>query len=308
MRLRLPPWVFFLTLAAAIAIALYSLNSYRHRFVRSDADLVRLLPSRNATRFFANFAVLRKTGTMWLLAGAKPAEEKDYAAFVEETRFDYTKDIDALAGAVDNDRIFFAARGRFDWDTLRNYVTAHGGFCKGDEFCSIQTSKPGRWASLKPIQPDVIALAVAPAPSQVQWLGRAEHGTDPPLPSAPVWLEVSQALLRNPVDLPLPLRIFAIALQSAERVIISVDSAEENSRAAFEIRLDATCPNAVTAATIRNQLDLQTKLLKLELAREHEQPNPADLSGLLTAGSFEVVNRHVMGTWPVRKELLKTLQ
>jgi hypothetical protein len=72
--------------------------------------------------------------------------------------------------------------------------------------------------------------------------------------------------------------------------------------------LDAVCPNKVTADTIRNQLELQTKLLKLELARERQQPNPADLTGLLTAGSFQVVNRHVIGTWPVRNELLKTLQ
>ena len=49
-------------------------------------------------------------------------------------------------------------------------------------------------------------------------------------------------------------------------------------------------------------------MMTLELAREHEQPNAADLTGLLTAGSFQVVEKRVVGIWPVRKELLKTLQ
>lgn len=307
LRLKLPPWAFILVLAALIAALLFWMDSYRHRFVRSNADLVHLLPSGDETQFFANFALLRQAGMMRLVAGAEPAEEKDYARFIRETHFDYTRDIDALAAAIKNGQIFFAARGRFDWDRVREYVIAHGGECSSGT-CSIQTSKPGRWASLRPIQPDVIALAIGPGRSAAQLLRRPEHREDQRLPSAPVWMKISQTVLKNPVDIPLPLRIFAISLQSAESVIISLDSADGDNRAAFDIRLDATCPNKVTADTIRNQLDLQTKLLKLELARERQQPNPADLTGLLTAGSFQVVNTHVIGRWPVRTELIKALQ
>lgn len=310
LRLKLPPWAFFVVLAAIIAALLFSLDSYRHRFVRSNSDLIRLLPPGDSTFFFANFALLRQAGMMRMLSGAKPAEEKDYGEFVRQTQFDYAKDIDALAAAVDSntDQIFFIGRGRFDWDKLRSYVTAHGGECPSTELCSIRTSRPGRWASLMPIQPDVIALAISPDRSGVTLLRPPGHRNGQSVSSAPVWMEVSPALLKNPADIPLPLRIFAITLQSAEPVIISLGPAEANSQAAFEIRLDAACPNPVTADTIRNQLDLQTKLLKLELTREHERPNPADLSGLLTAGSFQVVNRHVMGKWPVRNELLRALQ
>jgi hypothetical protein len=49
-------------------------------------------------------------------------------------------------------------------------------------------------------------------------------------------------------------------------------------------------------------------MLQLELARENQQPNPADLTGLLTSGTFQSGNNHVFGTWPVRKELLKALE
>lgn len=307
-RLRLPPWAFLLVLAVVIAAFLFALDFYRHRLVRSDSDLVRLLPAKDASLFFANFVVLRQAGMMPLLAGAKPAAEQDYAKFVRQTRFDFTKDIDALAAAIDQGHIFFAARGRFEWDKLQNYVTEHGGECLSDGYCSIQTSRPGRWASLRPIQPDVIALAVSPNRSAVQSIGSQQRPNKQPVPQAPVWVKVSQDVLKNPIDIPLPLRIFAITLQSAGPVILSLGPAEGNTQAAFEIRLDAACPNSVTADTIRNQLGLQTKLLKLELARERERPNPADLTGLLTAGSFQVVNRHVIGVWPVRSELLKTLQ
>jgi len=89
---------------------------------------------------------------------------------------------------------------------------------------------------------------------------------------------------------------------------LSLGSAGENTNAAFDIKLRARCPNEATAETARNQLDIETKMLKLEFAREHETPNAADLTGLLTAGTFQVVNKQVVGTWPVAKELLKTLQ
>lgn len=307
-RLKLPPWAFLLALAVVIAGLLFSIDSYRHRFVRRNADLVHLLPRGDSTLFFANFALLRQAGMMRLLAGAKPAEEKDYGEFVRQTQFDYAKDIDALAAAVDSNQLCFIARGRFDWDKLRSYVTAQGGECTSGGLCSIRTSRPGRWASFILIQPDVIALAVSPDRTRAKSLRPPGHRDNQPVPSAPVWMEISQALLKNPVDIPLPLRVFAITIQSAAPVVISMGPADPNSQAAFEIRLDAGCPNGATADTIRNQLELQTKLLKLELTRERERANPADLTGLLTAGSFQVMNRHVIGTWPVRKELLKTLQ
>lgn len=308
LRLELPPWAFLLLLGAVVAAVLFGIDSYRHRFVRSNADLVHLLPRSDSTVVFANFSLLRRAGMMGLLAGAKTAEAEEYDQFVSETRFDYRKDIDALAASVDDGRIFFVARGHFDWDALRNYIKSHGGSCAGDALCRMPTSQPGRWASLVEIQPNVIGLAVGKDNSAAELLRSEGHRNGGAIPSAPVWVRVSEKLLKNPVDLPLPVRIFAITLQSTDSVLVSFDAADADDSAAFEIRLDAECPNGVTANTIRQQLELQTKLLKLELAREHEQPNPADLTGLLTSGSFQVVDRNVTGTWPVRKELLKTLQ
>jgi len=307
-RFRLPPWLFLLALAAVVAALLYSIDLYRHRFVRSNSDLVRLLPPGDSTIFFANFSVLRKAGMMRLVSGAKPAEEKDYDDFIRQTHFNYQSDIDALAAAVGSNGMFFVARGRFDWDSLQRYAISHGGSCQGNELCRVQTSRPGHWASFLAIQSDVIGLAVAGNNSAAGLLRPTARQYGQPEIAAPVWVDVSRELLKSPGQMPLPLRIFAITLQSAESVIASLEPPEKDDHAAFEIRLDAVCPNSVTAETTRNQMELQTKLLKLELAREHQQPNPADLTGLLTSGSFQVAGRRVVGTWPVRNELLKTLQ
>jgi hypothetical protein len=57
-RFRLPPWLFLLVLAAIVAALLYSIDLYRHRFVRSHGDLVRLLPPEDSTIFFVNFGKL----------------------------------------------------------------------------------------------------------------------------------------------------------------------------------------------------------------------------------------------------------
>jgi hypothetical protein len=305
-RLRPSPWIALITLAAAVAALLFAIDYYRHRFVRSNADLVKLLPPGDLTIFFANLATLRQAGLLGLLTGVQPAAEKDYQEFVRQTEFDYTRDLDALAGAAEGERLFFVMRGHFHWEKLRQYAMAHGGTCQSDS-CKAPTSKPGRWANFLLIQADVIGLALSADTLTADLLrppGR--RGQEQP-PADPVWVKVSPTLLKNPVSLPLPLRIFAITLQSAESVMLSVGPASD-SAAPFMVRLDAGFANEPAADSTRNQCEIQTKMLKIELAREHQQPNPADLTGLLTAGSFQAVNKHVIGEWPVRKELLVTLQ
>ncbi|MBV9225606.1 MAG: hypothetical protein JOY85_16365 [Acidobacteriaceae bacterium] len=283
------------------------INYYRHRFVRSNEDLLALLPSGDATRFFADVQLLRRAGTLKLLEGTKVQHDSDYGSFVWQSGFNYEKDLDTLAGAAQGNQLFFLLRGRFHWDQLRQYASAHGGTCAGD-LCKVPAPKTGRWAGFFPIQPDVLAVAVATDPNAVNQLKPAGRKLHVPLPEQPVWVSLSESLLRNPVDLPLPLKIFAIALQSSHPVVLSLDAAAEGTGSAFKLQLDAACQNQAAAETVRSQLEIQTKMLKLELARERQQPNPADLTGLLTAGNFQVANSHLIGVWPVRTELLQALQ
>lgn len=268
--------------------------------------MVALLLPGNATIFFANIAVLRHAGVLGLFAGSKTVEEPEYQEFVHQTHFDYRNDIQAITGAVDGKQLLLIIRGRFDWNRLRHYAVTRGGACKNG-FCNLPTSRPGRWASFLPIQPDVMGLAVSNDSSAALALSPRRDRISQQLPSDPVWVRVSRNLLENPVSLPVPLRIFAISLQSADRVLLSLDSGGQ-SGAPFNLQLNAQCPTTATAETIETQLELQTKLLRMELAREHQQPGPADFAGMLVAGAFHVSDKRVVGTWPIHQELLNTLK
>jgi hypothetical protein len=300
----------FLALAAVVAAVLFGVDYYRHRFVRSNADLVQLLPPGDLTTFFMDADTLRRAGLLDLLAGVKPADEKQYAEFVSQTQFQYLKDLDALAGGSDGDQLFFVIRGRFDWNKLKQYALQHGGVCQHD-YCTAPTSNPGRWANFLPIQSDVIGLTVSPNGTaadllrppgrrvQEQALGETRGETA----NNPVWVRPSRKLMKSPADVPLAIRIFAITLQAADSVTLSVG----NAGSGIAVQLNAGFPNEAAADTARNQMEIQTKMLKLQLAREQPQPSPSDPTGLLTSGTFQVVHQRVIGVWPVRPELLRAL-
>ena len=301
-------WTAVLLALAAIGVAAWlGYGRYQHRFVRSDADLVKLLPPGDLTTFYISISALRQGGLLHLLTGISPASEKDYTDFVAATGFDYTRDMDALAGGVNDDNeIYFVLRGRFNWPKLRQFTMAHGGTCEED-VCRAPGTKPHRWVNFVRVQPDTVALAISKRATAADLL-RPPGRRMQELPSGdPVWVRVSPALIKDPTGLPKPLQIFAISLQAAESVLLSAGRAEHSDEA-FTVQLEAAFPNAPSADTTCKQLQIQTKMLRLELAHENRQPNPADLTGLLTAGSFQVGNSRLFGSWPVRKELLEALQ
>jgi hypothetical protein len=110
--------------------------------------------------------------------------------------------------------------------------------------------------------------------------------------------------MQTPAEVPFAVRIFAISLQAAESVTLSLGSVSSG----LAVHLNAAFPNEAAAEAARNQMEIQTKMLKLQLAREQQQPSPADLAGLLTSGTFQVAQRRITGIWPVRPELLRALQ
>lgn len=306
MRIRLKPWLFIVLLALGAGGVIFEIDCYRHRFVRSNGDMMALLPPGDSTVFFANIAALREAGVLGLFAGSKTVEEPDYEEFVRQTHFDYRNDIEVIAGAAVGKAILLVVRGRFDWRRLRLYALAHGGTCKGS-LCNLPTSKPGNWTSFLQIQSDVMGFAVSQDNSAALALSPRRDRISQKMPSPPVWVKVSPTLLANSASLPVPLRIFAISLQSADLVLLSLDSGAK-SGTAFSLQLDAQCPTAASAQTIKTQLELQTRILQMEIAREHQQASRADFAGLLTAGTFHVSDKHVIGIWPVHKELLNTFK
>jgi hypothetical protein len=279
---------------------------YRYRFVHTNSDLIGLLPRTDGTLFFADISKLRTAGYLRYLAGSSPAQEKDYAEFLRETGFDWRNDIDALAGTIDARELLAVVRGRVHAGKIRQYEKAHGGDC-ASEVCSLPASTPGRWLSFVEVQPDVIALAVSADKTAAHQLQREGPSQTRVLSDAPVWLKPSPALLSNPAQLPVALRIFAIALQSADSAVVSLRSAND-SGAAFEIEMNAWFPNQSAADSARAQLELNTKMLKLEFIREHKQAAPGDLASLLISGSFRSNAKELIASWPVQPELLQALE
>ena len=49
------------------------------------------------------------------------------------------------------------------------------------------------------------------------------------------------------------------------------------------------------------------RLLRDALAKEHQQPDPAGLSGVLAAGLFRADGPRVLGRWPIEKAFLQTV-
>jgi hypothetical protein len=306
LRIWFKPWVFLTLLAVLIVTAAFVAHRLRFRFVRSDADMAALLPEQGLATFFVDVEALRRAQMSGLLVSSKPAEENDYQQFVRGTGFDYARDIDAVVGEGDSTQLFFVLRGRFNWAKLRQYAGEHGGSCQND-ICKVPTSTAGRFASFLAIQPNVLALSLSTDPAAVVALSpRRINGTQS-IPVAPIWVRVGHSLLTDPKALPLPARIFAMALASSDSVVLSVEP-DSSKRNPFELKMKAVCRNGVIADTTRKQLEIQTRMLGIELEREHQRPNPADLSGLLTAGSFQVVESSVIGSWPIRRELLAQLQ
>ena len=292
--------------AAIIAIAVFGVDTYRHRFVRSHADMVALLPQGDWTVFFADFALLRRAGILKVLAGSKASEDAEYRSFVQETGFDYTRDIESLAGATDGAQVFFIVRGNFSWSRLRHYAIGHGGGCNGD-FCDVPTSRPGRWASFLPIQGNVIALAVSTDKTAAYQLSPRRDRTVPPIPKQPVWVKVAHTLLEHPESLPPMAQIFAISLAPADTVVFSLGPSG-NQEAPYTLELDAECATAARANVVLGQMQTETKMLRAALAREHQQVSRADLTGLLASGAFLEQGTRVVGKWPVYRELVASLQ
>lgn len=306
MRLRIKPWLALLLIALAVALVAYLVRRAQQRIVQSDAQMIALLPHRDFATAFLNVAVLRQARLLTILQASRPEQDLDYRQFVRDTGFDYTQDIEAVAGRGNEQQVFLVIRGKFDWTRLRQYAPRHGGSCN-ETFCQVPTTRPGRWASYLSIQADVVGLAVSGDPADVLLLSPRRVENAPAIPSAPVWVSLPHSLLSDPKDLPLPIRLLALAVQSADRVTLSAGPGGRGSRD-FRLRLEAVCQNAAVADTARTQLEIDTKLLKMELQREHQQPSRADLTGLLTEGAFRQSGNAVIGGWPLYREFLEHLQ
>jgi len=229
-----------------------------------------------------------------MVAGSKAAEELEYKQFVEQTGFDYRHDLDAVAAAFQDDQTFFVLRGRFRWKNLMEYAQRQGGSCH-DNYCVAAGSKPDRRISFHPIESNLMAMAISRDDFAAYQITRQKEKFSFVPPNVPLWAVIPSAALAKSGLLPAGTKAYVSALQKADQAVFTVGPDGDHLRLAVHV----TCRDAAAASTLVAQFESTTNTLRKWIEREHQQPNPADLSGILVAGTFRREDRQVHGQWPI---------
>jgi hypothetical protein len=297
-RFQLRHFVVLLLIACALAAA--SVYWLRARGPVHPSDLVGYLPTANASVVYIDVRALRRSGILGMIAGSKAAEEPDYQQFVQATKFDYRQDLDAIAAAFKDGRVYFALHGRFHWSNLKDYAVEQGGSCHND-FCVVQGSQPSRRISFYPLKSDVVAMAIGPDDFGAYQITDHSHTLAPAQPKEPVWAVVPAVALQRMDILPAAAKSYVPTLAGAEQIVFSIDADPAQQ---LQLGVHVTCKDATAASALLTQLEATTKTLRELLAHQRPKPDPSDLSGVLMAGTFRRDERQVYGVWPIPKAFL----
>jgi hypothetical protein len=268
----------------------------------NNQQLIQSLPQARATHVFIDVDGLRRSGLLDMIAGSKSAEDPDYKTFVEQTGLDYRTDLDAIAAAFSEGNTYLALRGRFKWNKLAAYAQSHGGKCDALKVCSLPATRSGAFISFLLLRPAVLALSVSNDEHGVNMIGLQAWRKPPHLPTEPVWISVPSFALSE-ANLAPGTHAFLEPLSQAQDVTFAVGAVQKG----FQIRLEAVCATPEIAELLTRRLSATTDLLKKMLEREHMTPGAADVTSVLTAGTFSQQNDHVRGTWPLDRALIESL-
>ena len=120
------------------------------------------------------------------------------------------------------------------------------------------------------------------------------------------------AALKNADSLPAGAKPYVSALGNAEQAVFTIGPEGDHLQLAAERHL----PRRAAASALLVNLENTTATLRKLIAREHQQPNPADLSGCF--GGRKLSPRRPAGVWPMadrarlrgcgsRRSILRTL-
>ncbi len=301
-RFRLQAWQLAASLIIVCALAVTGVYMFRLRGGSKPSDLVAYLPAENATVVYIDVDAIRRSGILNLVAGSKAAEEIEYKQFVDATLFDYRQDLDAVAAAFKDNQVFFALRGRFHWKNLMDYARHQGGYCRSG-FCVTTGSRPNRRISFYALRRDVMAMAISSDDFAAYQVASKPAARPLAPPSEPVWAMVPIAALQRADDLPSGLKPYVRALGNAEQIVFTLGPQGDH----LQLTLNVTCRDTQTASALVVDLEGTTNELRKMLDKEHQKPDPADLTALLVAGSFRRDDRSVYGQWPLDRAFVDAL-
>jgi hypothetical protein len=296
---RLRAWLLILLIVGICTGLICGVVWYRSRLL-TTAALVRRMPTIDALVLFIDFEKLRRAGLVQLLDGSKAGEDPDYQEFARKTHFYWARDLDSAILAVAPSGKYIAARGRFDWNKLRAFAASAGGECY-NTLCRLPGSAPERKISFLPLQSNLIGMAISTDDGAATRLTANVGGPNPEIPDAPIWLSIPASLLRSN-DLPEGTALFAHGIADSDRVTLAF--VPDGKRLAA--KLNVICRNAEDAARMAQDLTKKTEIVRSMIAHAHGTPNPADLTGVLSAGTFQAQGRRVFGYWPIEPVFVET--
>ncbi len=204
------------------AIIVFGLFYYRSKTKLTTAQIFRYVPSGSGLLVHVDVAALRSAGIVSLLSGTKVTADPEYRSFVEQTRFDYSTDLDTLTAGFYGPEAFYIIQGRFDWKAIKSYATSSGGSC-WDAFCTVPATKKDYYISFLPVRPDLMMLAVSLENKAVKrMLARPRRDAGEGMPDQPVWVSIPPSTLQKPEDFPAGTQLFARALQNTDKVTLSI--------------------------------------------------------------------------------------
>ena len=303
MALRVRPWVLAGSVAALCFAVVFGLWRWSASRQERLPEWLERIPDGDRLVAYIDVSALRSAGLFATLAGNPAEEEADYRAFVRATGFDYREDLDALLFVWTPAEASFFACGRFDWDRIYAYTEQQAGECL-NAYCRLHASAPGRWISFFPLTTRVLVLVSGPSQYSGYDYQIPKRELNPAeVPPEPVWVMMPGRMLRDHDWLPAGTKAFARPLTGAERLVLAVSPSETG----FEARLRVDCLSPAEAEALAGRLRAATELLRSLLSKERKQPNPRDLSGVLTRGEFRTVGDRVLGRWPLSMELIESL-
>jgi hypothetical protein len=294
-------WLLVLMVTALCGASLGGLVWYRSRAL-TVANMLRRLPVEDALVVYVDFAELRRGGVLALLDGSRVGEDPDYKRFVYQTEFDYKQDLDSALVAFAPAGKYMLLRGRFEWPSLKKYVVAQDGRCN-NLLCRMIGSLPERHISFLPVQSNLMALAVSTDESAALRMTEVAGRLDPEIPNAPVWVSLAPSIVRSGTKLPDDAQRFARSLERAEAT--TLEFVTEGGH--YAAKLNVRCTNEQDAAALQAELTKATAALLQNLELNHHQPDPLELAGVLSAGTFTNQGRRVTGHWVIQKEFLQNL-
>ncbi len=296
-------WLLVALLGLFCGAAIWGIAFLRSEALRTPQARLKRLPTRDAIVVFIDFEALRRAGLVDLLNDSPGVEEPDYQEFVSKTDFNYLRDLDSAIAAFAPDGKFFVVSGRFDWSRLRSYAKEQKGDCR-NAVCWMTGSAPDRQISFFPLQSSLMALAVSRDSQAVSRLQDESADRRPiEIPAQPVWMSIPPAVIRDRAALPEGTRMFTRGLENAADILLTIGPKGQD----FELGLRVGCRSEQEAGALTEDFGRTTSTLRRMISRENQQPNPRDLSGVLTAGRFRQAGKQMIGTWPIQRIFLREL-